>query len=115
MCYRVMTKEGVHYKFIPTLEGLYAYTVNRNTDGNIFGKNMPNNGTDYRHRMCYIAYQAPGVDSDDDHSDKEDNGLPELLWGAEYNSDSNSDDEEDDKLPRVSSNIDSEITGVNRE
>jgi len=75
--YEILMREGVQYKFKLILEGLHAYLVLRNTDGNIFGSNMPNNSIDYGKAMYHVSYEwSIGVDSDSNDSDNEDDGLP---------------------------------------
>ena len=41
--YNVTTKEGIVYSFELKAEGLYAYKVKQNKDGNVFGKEIIDN------------------------------------------------------------------------
>ena len=62
LCYEVLTKEKIKCRFVPTPEGFHALTVDRNTDGYIFWKDIVDKKTSNGEVICHVVQDS---DSDD--------------------------------------------------
>ena len=55
LCHNATKNEGVRHKFVPTKEGSHACVASRNIDSSIFGKCMPDDGTESGKDMCHVS------------------------------------------------------------
>ena len=80
LAYKVKTSEGIKCKFTPTEKGPYVLKIDKKTNGCFFGREIPDNETNFGMAMCHTMISDTfdeGIGVDGRHDDESITGVIE--------------------------------------